>query len=111
MSSSYYPYIMYGFYEITGEEIIDRDWLSEYFPDMEIVVTSVIRNYAECPCYGVICGLDDRGNLYVEDEQKEMVNLCYEATKHITLKSAVGYHLVLRGDYQLCQQVYSPEYH
>jgi hypothetical protein len=102
--------MVYGFYEITGEEIVDRDWLAEYYPDIEIFATSVIRNYAECPCYGVICGFDELGQLFLEEEKKRMVDNCYDAIKQITLKSAVGFHLVLRGDYHFFQQVYSPEY-
>ena len=104
MYGCYDPYLIYGFAECNRDEVIDNDWLTEYFPDISAYPLDVVKNYAGEFAYGVTCELNQAtGKISIGEETKQIVQKLFEKVQKRSKNDerTIGYFLVLSGDYEL----------
>jgi hypothetical protein len=117
MYSCYDGYVVFGVMESERDAMLERDWLEENFPSLNMYASDVVRNHMGNAVYGISVHLDKTtGQACVSAENKAEVMrlhelLCnYYARLGDAQKPGVGFFTVVSGDYtheQHCE--YIPE--
>jgi hypothetical protein len=80
---------VYGFMEENYDRVIDRNWLEEKFPGIEIFPNHIQKGCMSNAIYGVSAGYNGKtGQMSVESKDKQLVEDLYKCvTEHEKIKN------------------------
>lgn len=112
---SYYPRLIYGFYEILTDSVLDLRTIDDEIPDVRIYATGIIRGEVDIYCYGVEVDMDfETGHINITDYEQEQIRAVYK--KYLTYLREkdvdddipeLGVMTVIAGDFRISRSRYS----
>lgn len=104
MHGCYDSCLIFGCNENNRNMILDNEWLTSKYPQINAYGLDVIRNYLGEACYGISCIIDiNTGVPSISEEDKQQVVKFYEEFKAYNSNEPgikLGYYLCLFGDYE-----------
>ena len=104
MRGIYNAHVIFGCNETNHDMVIDKKWLEDNYPGIQIYAINVHQNYLGYTCYGVSCDIDiETGLPAIECEKKQIVldffkDYCIHKNNDPSIK--LGYYCVLYGSYK-----------
>lgn len=71
--------MVYGFPEGDTGMVLDREWLSQKFPAVQVTALRVVKNNLDEACYGVPARVQTDGRLNIKPEAKQQVDSLWKA--------------------------------
>lgn len=106
MYSCYDSYLVFGVIESSRHAMLDRDWLEEHFPDINMFASDVVRNHMGNAVYCVVAQFDKQtGQAYVSNESHAEVIRLYDVLYQYYTGMGdeylpdVGFFTVISGGY------------
>ena len=112
---SYYPRLIYGFYEILTDSVMDLRMIDDEIPDVRIYATGIIREEVDIYCYGVEVDMDfETGHINITDYEQEQIWAVYKKYLIYLREKDVdddipelGVMTVIAGDFRISRSRYS----